>query len=138
MNSPAVQANPPLQGLAAELLLFMVRKAHVGRSLEQKIEQAVEDMANAPDRPQQPDPLTIAATADAQKKQADVVRDQQKNRIDAFEAETDRLKAMNDVRETNVKATEAAQDSERKDLETANKILDSNEIQAPNGVLGNA
>jgi len=139
MNSPAVQGNPPLQALSGEVLMFLVRKAHVGRSLEEKIEQAIQDMVTAPPQPAKPDPLEVAAQSQAQKNQADVVRDQQKNRIDAFEAETDRMDTLIKARQTQIDAVEAASDAERKDLETANKILDSedNNLRG-NGVLGNA
>ena len=138
LANPAVQSNRSLKALAGELLMFMVRKAHVGRSLEEKVEQTVQDLVTAPQQPPKPDALEQDVQRQARKDQADVQRDQQKNQIDAFEAQTDRINADTKRQQVQVDALEAAAKSEREDLKTASDILDTDAADLANGVLGNA
>ncbi len=118
MGSETVAGNPAMRELSYEFLMYLVRQFHVGRSLEQKIDQAVRDMAAQPPPQPQPDAGTLEVQRRAKEDQWQERQGEQKLRIDAFEAGTDRLKAQSD-------ALTAAKDSERKDVETMNKILDS-------------
>ena len=123
--SEAVAKNPELQALTGEMLMFVVRRFKVGRSLEQKMEEAITNMVTAPQRPEQPDPLTLDVQRQAQADQMDFTTDQQKNAIDAFNATTKR-------QEAEVKAVEAARGADRDDVELAAKIIQGA------GTVGNA
>lgn len=127
LGSPAVAQNPQLKALAAEMLMFLVRRFKVGRALEQKIEAVVENLVRAPQPEQQPDPLMMDVQRQAQDDQMDHQAKMTQAQIQAFKAQTERLKAMID-------AVEAAKDGNREDLRLAKDILEGDEP----GVLGNA
>ena len=124
-NSEAIAQNPELKAITGEMLMLVVRRFKVGRSMEQKLEEVIENMITAPPAPQQPDPLTLDVQRQAQADQMDFQTDQQKNAIDAFNAATKR-------QEVEVKAVDAARDADREDLETAAKIIQGA------GTVGNA
>ncbi len=126
LGSPAVAQNPQMKALAAEMLMFLVRRFKVGRSLEQKIEGVVESMVKMPQPQPQPDPLMLDVQRQAQDDQMDHQAKMQQNAIQAFKAQTDRMKAE-------VDAVEAAKDGSREDLKLAADILEHEDR-----VLGNA
>ncbi len=126
--SEAIKENPELKPLAGEMLMFMVRRFKIGRSLEQKIERTIQSIITAPPSPQQPDPLTLDVQRQAKKDETEAVQKEKQLRLDAYEAQTDRMEAQ-------AKAVNAARDADRKDLETANKILESDQASE---VVGNA
>ncbi len=128
LNSPVMAQSPDMKGLAAEMLMFLVRRFRIGRSLEQKIEQVVENMAKAPPPQPQPDPLTLDVQRRAKADEQDFALGQQKNQIDQFEAQTDRMKAETDAAMAQVKAVEAAQKAGREDLRLAKDILEGDEV----------
>lgn len=124
-SSEAIGQNPELKPLAGEMLMFVVRRFKIGRSLEQKIEETIKGLITAPQQPQQPDPLTLDVQRQAKDDQMDAAHDARQDQIDAFNAATKRM-------EVQTKAAQAAKDGNLKDLELANKILDSD------GIGGNA
>jgi len=66
---PALQLRPALAPVMKEMLLFLVRGFRVGRSMEDVIERAMDDIekaaAQASQAPPQPDPKVVKAQADA-------------------------------------------------------------------------
>lgn len=133
-DSPAMQ-QPGMKELAADMLLFIVRRWKVGRSLEQKIETVLQNLATQPPPEQPPDPLMLEVQRRAQDDQMDYQLGQQKNQIALFQAQIDQFKAVTERQKAQSEAMEAAKDGTRADLELANEVLDSDalEMQEPNG-----
>lgn len=76
----AVKAPPELAPLMGEMLMFGVRGFHVGASIENSFETAMEQLKQP--KPPQPDPAQLQAQADQAKMQAQQMAEQQRAQID--------------------------------------------------------
>lgn len=126
--SDALAQSPELKPLAAQMLMFVVRKFKVGRSLEQQFEETINKLVTAPPPEQQPDPLTLDVQRQAQKDQMDADDDEQKNQIELFKANIDAFEAATKRQEAHAKAMEAAKDGTREDLALVDKILNTESV----------
>jgi hypothetical protein len=88
---PVAQAMPGAGPMIGEMLMFMVRGFRAGRQLEDIIEQATQQLAQAAQQPQPPDPKVeaekVKAEAAKQKAELDAQGQQQKLQIEREKAQ---------------------------------------------------
>ncbi|MGI9345568.1 MAG: hypothetical protein ACR2PW_04805 [Gammaproteobacteria bacterium] len=101
---PAVQGNPELAKMAAEIVMFNVRAFKAGREMEETIEEAMNALQNQPQQPPPPDPKMekvkgdlqlgmFKLQQDGQLKQAEMTQDAQQAQLEmATEAQLETLK----------------------------------------------
>ena len=86
---PGIQANPTLAPFSKELVMMVVKRFKVARPLEEALEDGLNQMANQPPAPPQPDPALIKAQAELQKAHTDAQIQQMKSSADLQKAQMD-------------------------------------------------
>lgn len=91
---PLLQAAPEFGPMVAELLMFNVRKFHVGRSVEAAMEKSIKLMEQRMSQPPAPPPPDPMAEANKVKAQATMVKAQSDMQIAPIRAQGEQVKAQ--------------------------------------------
>ena len=109
---PGIQANPTLAPFSKELVMMVVKRFKVARPLEEALEDGLNQMANQPPAPQQPDPALIKAQAELQKAQID-------GQIAQLKSQSDLQKAQ---MEAQMQALQAREKQQQMQIDFTSKI----------------
>ena len=99
---PIVQQQPEMVNLAGQMLMFGVRAFHVGREMEEVIEQTMDKIAAQAGQPKPPGPEQLKAQTEMAKNQAEVERAK-------IDMQTAQMKAQADYQRAQLDAQTAQQ-----------------------------